>query len=89
MRATEVKFCLHTQGAYYHHDLGHLAEVVSVRFSTVKHGTFLWSFAFSLGEYKADWTDAFVFFPTMSARCFLNINDPIILLETELTFSFL
>ena len=47
------------------------------------------SFAFSLGEYKTDWTDAFVFFPTMSARYFLNINDAVILLETELTFSFL
>lgn len=44
------------------------------------------SFAFSLGEYKAVWTDAFVFFPMMSARCFLTINDPVILLETELTF---
>lgn len=42
---------------------------------------------FSLEEYKAVWTDAFVFFPMMSERCSMNINDLVILLEAELTFS--
>lgn len=49
---------------------------------------FISLFLLVLGGYKPVGT-AFVFFPMMSTRCSLNINDPVILLEVELTFSFL
>lgn len=82
-----VKCCLYIQGTHSHRDfipvdvdLNHLAEVVFVGFSACKAWNIFYEpFPFSLGEYKAVWTGAFVFFPMMSARCSLNINDPIIL----------